>query len=196
MPFADGLQSRAEVRSVLVLSADSVDSWTGKRAANMISKALPLHARRGRSVFHPPAARARGPWDFGPSWAASWLLIDAALTSRNGTKAKKKPPPQFPDPAKMEGGIEIRVSPCSTDKLAARKQQNRHIEAASKAEKTWHEYESADAYRKAHLAGSFNKHARTLEIESSHGGHKIRLRCIKPTTRDPKGVWLHFHAGK
>lgn len=73
-----------------MLSADSVESWTGKRAANMISKALSLHARRWRSDSHPPAARARGPWDFGPSWAASWLPINVALTSRNKTKAKKK----------------------------------------------------------------------------------------------------------
>ncbi|GME64936.1 hypothetical protein GTA08_BOTSDO02289 [Neofusicoccum parvum] len=82
----------------------------------------------------------------------------------------------------MEDGIEVRVNPCSAETLAARREQNRQIEAASEANKKWHEYESAAAYRKAHSATSFNKHARTLEIDSTHGGHKIPLRCIKPST--------------
>ncbi|KAL1614551.1 hypothetical protein SLS56_012074 [Neofusicoccum ribis] len=82
----------------------------------------------------------------------------------------------------MEDGIEVRVNPCSAETLAARQEQNRQIEAASEADKKWHEYESAAAYRKAHSAASFNKHARTLEIESTHGAHKIPLRCIKPST--------------
>ncbi|KIW12768.1 hypothetical protein PV08_07955 [Exophiala spinifera] len=98
-------------------------------------------------------------------------------------------------------GLTIELSPCSEDGLAARKAFNQRLEAMTNSQIQWHQCRSPQEYRDKRREGTdgFQKPfvldtAEVISIPSTHAGHQIQLRLIKPAG-EIQGVILHYHGG-
>lgn len=98
--------------------------------------------------------------------------------------------------------ITVTVNKCDQATLAERKKINENLEKVTQSQTHWYDAPSAEEYRRWRREGlnGYPKpfrhpNARTYELQSQHGSHKIPLRVIPPTS-PPKGVYLHFHAGQ